>query len=430
MSGARHAEPGHEALSADTFSPLSMHGGVPAPPVASPCTKSSGQKALTVGSLCEVWDDGTFGTRHGFWMLGKLLHPLDRRQQSLLLATVAFSGSQAEALWSLLPDNVAAALAQKHSKLDEIPREKRVPIVVRELKGWMAFRGTKGIDGVEPSWLAAGFKGESPRMIAVALMFLPSSMSRQIVQRLPEHVQRALPGRSELMDVPLDVAKLVRARFERKFIAMPSDRELLALGFLDVVHLSARELITVVRHVGADEIACAFLAVGKRALAEFLTKLSPQDSEELLAAVRRADLKDGMELKAAQAFLGKILATSPVSGKGGNNTPSSPLPRAGGTMSGVAFANTEELFQRAGVYRLARALLAVEPLVVQQLVLRFPRAHGRLLLEYIERCRERGNDESQGARLRDHILDVIINLSQRGKIDARYAAVPPRFELR
>jgi hypothetical protein len=353
-----------------------------------------------------------------------MLHPLDRRQQTLLLTTLALSGSQAHELWSLLPDDVASALQEKGQKLDEIPREKRVPVVVRELRGMMAFRGMKGLDGVEPSWLAAGFKGESPRVIAVALMFLPSSLSKQIVQRLPEHVQDALPSREELRDVPLEVAKLVRARFERKFIAMPPERDLVELGFADVVLLSARELIAVVRNVGADEIACAFLAVGKRALAEFLTKLSPQDSEELIAAVRRADLKDGMELKAAQAFLGKVLTAGPPAVKG------AATPRMSGNTSGIAFANTDELFQKAGLYRLARALSVEDPVAVQQLIQRFPRAHGRLLLDYLDRVRERGLDDAQVRRLRDQILDVLVNLSRRGKIDARYGSVPTRFETR
>ncbi len=357
-------------------------------------------------------------------MLGRLLHPLDRRQQTLLLTTMAFAGSQAQDLWALLPDELADALQEKARRLDEVPREKRVPVIVRELKGLMAFRGMKGLDGVEPSWLAAGFKGESPRVIAVALMYLPSSLSKQIVQRLPEHVQRALPPRDELRDVPLEVVKLVRARFEKKFISMPPERELVELAFADVVLLNARELITLVRNVGADEIACAFLAVGKRALAEFLTKLSPADSEELIAAVRRADLKDGMELKSAQAFLGKVLTagSSPVRG--------APMPRMSGNSSGIAFANTDELFQKAGLYRLTRALSVEEPLAVQQLVQRFPRAHGRLLLEYLERVRERGVDEAQVRRLRDQILDVLVNLSRRGKIDPRYGGVPSRFETR
>lgn len=346
-----------------------------------------------------------------------------------MLTTLAFGGSQASELWQLLPDEAQGPLAEKQQKLDEIPREKRVQLMVRELKGLMSFRSVKGLDGVEPSWLAAGFKGESPRVIAAVLMYLPSSLTKQIVARLPEGVQQALPSREEMKGVPLEVIKLVRARFDAKFIAMPLEGELQSLAFSDLVLLSAKELIVLIRNIGADEIACAFLAVGKRALAEFLSKLSPSDAEELVAAVRRADVKDGMELKAAQTFLGKILTGAPPSSsRVGPNTGG--VPRAGGNTSGIAFANTDELFQKAGLYRLARAIVVDEPLPVRQVVQRFPRAHGRLLLEYLERVKERELDEALTRRLRDQILDVLVNLSRRGKIDQRFGAVPTQFETR
>jgi len=358
-------------------------------------------------------------------MLGRVLHPLDRRQQTLLLTALSFAGSQAQELWQFLPDDDAAALQEKAAKLEEIPREKRVTLMIRELKGLMNFRAVKGLDGVEPSWLAAGFKGESPRVIAAVLAYMPSSLSRQIVSRLPENVQRAIPPRDALKTVPMEVIKLVRSRFEQKFIVMPLERELGDMAFGDVVLLTARELITLVRSIGADEIACAFLAVGKRALAEYLSKLPPQDGEELLAAVRRADVKDSMELKSAQTFLGKVLAAGPP-GRGGSGA----VPRASANSSGVAFANTEELFQKAGLYRLARAVSVEDPVAIRQLVQRFPRAHGRLLLEYLERVRERELDDASVRRLRDQILAALVNLSQRGKIDARYGNVDTRFETR
>ena len=339
---------------------------------------------------------------------------------------MSFGGAEARELWRVLPDEDGRAIAEKAAKLEEIPRDKRVPLMVRELRGLMSFRAVKGLDGVEPSWLAAAFKGESPRVIGAVLMYLPSSLSRQIIARLPDGVQKALPPREDLKKIPLEVIKLVRSRFDQKFIVMPLERDLTDMGFEDVVLLSAKELITLVRSVGADEIACAFLAVGKRALAEFLSKLSPNDGEELLAAVRRADVKDGMELKAAQTFLGKVLTASP-SRPVGQNTAAGV--RGAGT-SGTAFTNTDELFQKGGLYRLARALSVEEDTAIRQLVQRFPRAHGRLLLEYIERVRERDVDDDATRRLRDHILVSVSNLSQRGKIDARFGAVPTRFETR
>src|SRR4051812_43148644 len=140
-------------------------------------------------------------------MLGRLLHPLDRRQQTLLLTMLSFGGSVSKELFQFLPDDAAAAMASKAAKLDEIPKEKRVPLMVRELKQMMTFRAIKGLEGVEPSWLAAGFKGESPRIIAIALMHMPSSIQKQIVARLPDAVREALPARDQLKQVPMSVVK-------------------------------------------------------------------------------------------------------------------------------------------------------------------------------------------------------------------------------
>jgi flagellar motor switch protein FliG len=316
---------------------------------------------------------------------------------------LSFGGSQSKELFSLLPDDVAQALALKAAKLEEIPKEKRVPLMVRELKQMMTFRAIKGLEGVEPSWLSAGFKGESPRIVAIVLLHMPSSIARQVTARLPEAVRDAMPSREELKPVPLSVVKLVRARFDAKFASMPLERDVAELRFGDLVLLTAKELVSVVRHVGADEIACAFLAVGKRALAEFLSKLAPEDAEELIAAVRRADIKDQMELKAARGFLGKVLE---------------------------AFNNTDELFQKAGLYRLARAISVEDATYTRQISQRFPRAHGRLLGEYLAKVRENGLDEAQVHRLRDQVIDVVVNLSRRGKIEARYGQAAVKYEAR
>jgi flagellar motor switch protein FliG len=312
-------------------------------------------------------------------------------------------GAQSKELLGLLPDEDASAIGEKAQKLEELPRERRVAVMIRELKQMMTFRAMKGLEGVEPSWLSAGFKGESPRVIAIALMHMPASVSRQIIARLPEAVRDALPPREALKGIPLPVIKIVRARFDAKFATMPLERDVAELRFRDLVLLTAKELVIVIRHVGADEIACAFLAVGKRALAEFLSKLPPSDAEELIAAVKRADMKDQMEVKAARDFLAKVLGQ---------------------------FNNTDELFQKAGLNRLARAISIEDRVYVRQISQRFPRAHGRLLGEYLTRARAGALEEAQVMRLRDQVLDVIVNLSRRGKIEARYGQSPVAYEMR
>jgi len=339
-------------------------------------------------------------------MINRLFYPLDRRQQTLLLSMLSFGSSgEAESLLSLLPDHEAQLLHEKIEKLAEIPKEKRVPLMVHHLKQLMSFRAMKGLDGVETSWLIAGFRGESPRTVAIVLMHIPSSISRQIVARLPDDVRNAMPSREQLKGVPMELVKLVRARFDQKFASMPSERIHESFGFQDVLVLNAKELVVLIRRLGLDELATAFFAVGRRALAAFLTRLPPENAEELMAAVKRANAEDQMELKAAQAFLGRVLKS---------------------------FSSTDELFQKAGIYRLARAVAVEDRVFVRQLCQRFPRAHGRLLDEYVGRVTSGGEtiERASSIRIRDAIVDVVIDLSNRGKVDAQYGAAKPIYEGR
>jgi hypothetical protein len=131
--------------------------------------------------------------------------------------------------------------------------------------------------------------------------------------------------------------------------------------------------------------------------------LPPADAEELVAAVKRSDAKDQMEVKPAQNFLAKVL---------GN------------------FNNTDELFQKAGLYRLARAISVEDPLYIRQVSQRFPRAHGRLLGEYLERVKTQDIEDAQVRRLRDQVLKVLVNLSRRGKIDGRFGQAEVGWEAR
>ena len=335
-------------------------------------------------------------------MLARLLHPLNRRQQTLLLCLMSFGGHETEDLLALLPDNDSGPMRQKAEKLREIPTDKRVPLMVRQLKRLMSFRANKGLEGVDPSWLLAGFKGESPRTVAIVLMHMPSSVSRQIVARLPEAVRSALPTRDALQNVPMELVKLVRTRFDAKFAAMPQGGTLEAFGFGELVLLDARELVALIRKLGLDELAQAFLVVGKRALAAFLSRLPPDSAEELVAAVKRAAGGDAMSAKDAQIFLGRFLKN---------------------------FSNVDELFQKAGLFRLARAVQAEDQIFLRQLSQRFPRAHGRLLADYLQKVRERDPLEPEPlGRLRDQVVAIVFDLSRRGKIDARYSASPAAFE--
>jgi hypothetical protein len=159
-----------------------------------------------------------------------------------------------------------------------------------------------------------------------------------------------------------------------------------------------------VRKVGANELAVAFVAVGKRALAELLGRLPPEHAEELISAVKRVTAADQVEFQEAQAFLSRVM---------GN------------------FHNTDELFQKAGLYRLARSIAMEESVFVRQLSQRFPRAHGRLLTDYLTRVRQQEPESPDRIlRLRDQVLEEVADLARRGKIDGRYAQSPIAYKSR
>lgn len=327
-------------------------------------------------------------------MFPEVYAALSRRDAMLLMATMFFNGEESNDLFAHLPDETAEKMRRFGAKILEIPKKKRLALLVREIRRLMSIRTTHRLEGVDPSWLVAGFRGEKPRVIAMVLMHMPSSITRQVVERLPAAVRQALPPRSELRDVPMDIVRLVRARFDARFAMMDIPRELKKFRFREVIALEARELIILARAMGVEELARAFVSVGKRALAELLRRMPRENAEELIVAVKKVSRADAMELKAAQHFLGKVL---------------------------VNFQNTDELFQKAGLYQLASAMTVEDRDFVRQLCQRFPRAHGRLLEDYLAKVKELGAiDHNIALRLQDNVLENIKGLSSRGKINTRY----------
>jgi len=324
-----------------------------------------------------------------------------RRDAMLLLTSIFFAGSQASELFEFLPDDTAARLNEHAEKLLAIPREKRLALLVREMRRLMSIRTTFRLEGVDPSWLVAGFRGEKPRTVAIVLLHLPSSISRQIVERLPPAVRQALPPRTELRNVPMEIVQLVRKRFDAKFAMMEVPRQLSHFGFKEVLALEARELVALTRVLGIEELACAFVSVGKRALAELLRRMPRENAEELIVAVKKVTQRDAMEIKDAQKFLARVL---------------------------VNFQNTDELFQKAGLYQLAKAVTTEDRDFVRQVYQRFPRAHGRLLEEYLAKVKELGESDAERIQLlQDRILDQVRDLSARGKISTRYVQYTFRY---
>ena len=117
--------------------------------------------------------------------------------------------------------------------------------------------------------------------------------------------------------------------------------------------LQSQELILLSRQMGVNELACQLSSMGRRALAQFLRQQPGQLADEMMVALRNVTPEDLVTKENAQAFLRRNLAQR---------------------------SNIEELCQKSGLYRIARALTPMNRTFVEQVAQRFPRAHGRLLL--------------------------------------------------
>ena len=322
--------------------------------------------------------------------------PLDDREAMLLLTTLTVGGSDDTGIFSHLPPESRERVEAKARALLEMPSEKRVPFMVHEMKQALSLKGLRGLEKVDPAWIVLGLKGESPRVVATILISLPSPMVRSVLKRLPSGIRKALPPKDEVKRIPLELVRSVRQIFEARFHAMPQPSPR-GFAFRDVIQLERAEIYRLMRDLGLIELGQAFVAVGRMALAELCRRLPRKKAEELILAVRSASQVDVPDLKTAQRFLSRVV---------------------------VNFHDTEEFFQKAGLWRLAKASLLEDDAFRVGFKQRLTPDAGRLFLSYIEKASEiEGLDEAMLRRLQDGILLRVRDLARRGVIGARWKDV-------
>jgi hypothetical protein len=322
--------------------------------------------------------------------------PLDERDTMLLLTTLTVGGSDEVGVFAYLPADRRARLEEKSRALLAIPKEKRVPFIVHEMKQALAFKGLRGAERVDASWLIQGLKGESPRVVAAVLVSLPAPTVRAVLEKLPAGIRQRLPPKEEMKRVPVELLRAVRELFEARFAPMPAPSPK-GFGFRDVLLLERQDIYRLMRDLGLVELGQAFVSVGKMALAELCRRLPQERAEELVAAVRSAPQVDLPELKSAQRFLSRVV---------------------------VNFTDTEEFFQKAGLWRLAKASRLEGEAFRAAFRQRVPREVGQLFESYLEKA---GDMEDLGddvlRRLQDAILLRLRELARRGVISSQWATV-------
>src|SRR5437764_323728 len=98
---------------------------------------------------------------------------LSKRQSMLLLTTLTFGGGDSVEVFEHLPDDDAALLKHRAAMLQQIPRDKRVPFLVQEIKRLVTAR-RKQLAAADPQRLAQVLQKERGSTIEVVLRALPS----------------------------------------------------------------------------------------------------------------------------------------------------------------------------------------------------------------------------------------------------------------
>ena len=102
-----------------------------------------------------------------------------------------------------------------------------------------------------------------------------------------------------------------------------------------------------------------------------------------------------MDIKTAQRFLARVL---------------------------LNFKDTDELFSKAGIFRLAKASLIEDDTFHHAFRQRVPKEAGSVYAEYLEKAKELAEwEDDMLKRLQDHIIVKIQELSAAGSIASRYA---------
>lgn len=333
-----------------------------------------------------------------------MLHPffavLNTQETALLLTTLTMGGAKHLGLFAHVAPDVSRRLQDRAQALLALPDDKRVPLMMHELRGLTDMQGQQRLEFVDPSWIVHRLHGESPRMVALLLLGMPTPQMRAVLKRLPKELRHLLPPKSELKSLPEPLKTGLRLKFLAQFDAMP-DATSGPRGLHDLVHMDRSDLYRLVRNLGLIELGQAFASVEKMALAELCRRLPRQTAEELIAAVQSASTVDMPDSQAAQRFLTRVV---------------------------MNFDDTEEFLQRSGLWRLARGMVDEPESFLRAMVQHLPRRSGSTLNGYVVRARElEASDPTTIARCKDGILVRAVLLARVHSASSMWATGPIAF---
>ncbi|MBX5483687.1 MAG: hypothetical protein IRZ16_17835 [Myxococcaceae bacterium] len=304
----------------------------------------------------------------------------------LLLTAATFGGQESIGIFDHLPDDEAELLKDRAEGIAKIPREKRVPLLVQEIKRQVTARRGQ-LWSADPERLAHVLRGERAALVEVILRALPQGTADAVRKLLP----RLQPVKLQ-HEVRPQILNIVRWRLEEALVRAGPRRA--GFKFSDVLLLKSREVLTLCDRLGA------------RALAQAIAGLAEADRDGLLSRLK----PDQRQLAAKHASAAAARALTALDAK---------------QLLGIYGAEKDPslALTSAGAQRLARAALAQSPEFAARLVERHPGPLGQLLLKWIREERPRVTGRIDGGRT--DVVGELEQLERLGIIDKPIRLAPP-----
>lgn len=310
---------------------------------------------------------------------------LSKRQTMLLLTSLSINSTEAVPAYEYLPADEEELLRYRALALLEVPKERRIPVLVGEIKRLVTQR-RRQLASADPRRLAAVLKGERPAMVEVVLRALPMDLA--------EAVRAALgrPRRTLLVrEVKPEVLSIIRWKLEDAL--RQGAPQMGGFRFSDLLTLQQRELWVVADRMGARVLATAVAGLPEAERQELFAKLPP---DQRALAQRAADAGGARRLCERDARL--VLEMH-----GAIESPSSGM-------------------RSAGIQRIARACLAQSAQFAQRMIERYQGELGRMLERWVREERSRAV-KGDGGRL--DIVEQLERLAQKGILDRPMRLPPP-----
>ncbi|WP_342380844.1 hypothetical protein NVS55_14380 [Myxococcus stipitatus] len=314
---------------------------------------------------------------------------LSKRQSMLLLTAVTFGGQESLGAMEHLPAEEGDLLRHRAQELLQIPRDKRIPALVQEIKRLVKDRRGQ-LWGAEPERLAALLQRERGALMEIVLRALPAALAEAVRGHLP-------PTRVKLTrEVRPQILDIVRWKLEETLARESGASQSAGFKFADVLMLQQRELLTVCDRLGARVLGPALAGL-------------PDAEREALFEPLPPDLK--------------LLATKSVAANAPRKLPEEDARAQLELHDGLK--NPAGSIRSAGVQRLARACVAQSPEFAARMLEKYRGEFGGLIAKWVREERIRPTARGDGGRT-DIVMDLE-RLASRGLIErpVRLATPPP-----